>query len=86
MQLVDVAAWPLLHLNLQNCSIFKVVRKVKNQYARAISASQCMNLVVLPKTLLLLVGPLRISRRKPHLKRCYNVLVYTFYVYMDACI
>jgi hypothetical protein len=25
-----------------------------------------------------------ITKRKPHLKWCYNVLVYTFYVYMDA--
>jgi hypothetical protein len=47
----------LLHLNLQNRSIFKVVRKIKNQYARAIRAPQCTNLVVLPKTLQLLVGP-----------------------------
>jgi hypothetical protein len=54
---VNAAAWSLLHLNLQNRSIFKVVRKVKNQYARAVRAPQCTNLVVLPRTLLPLVGP-----------------------------
>jgi hypothetical protein len=27
-----------------------------------------------------------ITRRKPHRKWCYNVLICTFYVYMDACI
>jgi hypothetical protein len=26
-----------------------------------------------------------LTRRKPHLKWCYNVLVCIFYVYMDAC-
>jgi hypothetical protein len=56
---LDVAAWPLLHLNLQNLSIFKVVQKVKNRYARAVRAPQCTNLVVLPRTLLPLVGPFR---------------------------
>jgi hypothetical protein len=57
MHFVDAAAWPLLHLNLQNCSIFTVVRKVKNQYARVVRAPQCTNLVMLPRTLQLLVGP-----------------------------
>jgi hypothetical protein len=28
----------------------------------------------------------KITRRKPHLKWCYNVLLCTFYVYIDACI
>jgi hypothetical protein len=40
-----------LHRNLQNCSIFKVVRKVKNQCARVVRAPQCTNLVVLSRTL-----------------------------------
>jgi hypothetical protein len=57
MHFVDVAAWPLLHLNLQNRSIFKVVRKVKNQYARAVRAPQCTRLMVVLRTLQPLVGP-----------------------------
>jgi hypothetical protein len=57
LHFVDDAAWPLLHLSLQNRSILKVVRKVKNQYARAVKALQCTNLVVLPRTLQPLLGP-----------------------------
>jgi hypothetical protein len=47
-------------LNLQNRSIFKVVWKVKNQYARAVKAPQCTHLVVLLTTLQPLVGLFRI--------------------------
>jgi hypothetical protein len=54
---VNVAVLPLLHRNLRNRNIFKVVRKVKNQYARAVRALQCTHLVVLLKTLQRLVGP-----------------------------
>jgi hypothetical protein len=43
--------------NLRNRNIFKVVRKVKNQYARAVRALQCTHLVVLLRTLQPLVGP-----------------------------
>jgi hypothetical protein len=46
-----------LHRNLRNRNIFKVVRKVKNRYARAVRAPQCTHLVVLLKTLQRLVGP-----------------------------
>jgi hypothetical protein len=47
----------LLCRNLRNRNIFKVVQKVKNQYARAVRAPQCMHLVVLLRTLQRLVGP-----------------------------
>jgi hypothetical protein len=26
------------------------------------------------------------SRRKPHVKRCYNLLSWTIYVFSDACV
>jgi hypothetical protein len=43
--------------NLRNRNIFKVVRKVKNQYARAVRAPQCTHLVVLLRTSQRLVRP-----------------------------
>jgi hypothetical protein len=42
---------------LRNRNIFKVVREVKNQYARIVRAPQCTHLVVLLRTLQPLVGP-----------------------------
>jgi hypothetical protein len=47
----------LFHRNLRNCNIFKVVRKVKNQYAKAVRAPQCTHLVGLLRTSQRLVGP-----------------------------
>ena len=41
----------LVYRNLQNCNIFKIVWKVKNQYAKVVRALQCTHLVVLLKTL-----------------------------------
>jgi hypothetical protein len=58
----------------------KVVRKVKNQYARAVRAPQCTHLVVLLRTLQRLVGPFGILQV---LLRSYSplqgCLVYGFF-------
>jgi hypothetical protein len=52
-----VAPTPSEPAVLRNCNIFKVVRKVKNQYARAVRDPQCTHLVVFLRTLQGLVGP-----------------------------
>ena len=54
---VDVALWPLLQSSLQNRSIYKVLRKVRNQYAKVFQALQCTNSTKLCRTSKLLLGP-----------------------------
>src|SRR5450759_3877427 len=57
---VVVQVMPLLHRNLWNRNIFKVVQEVKNLYAKAVRAPQCTHPVVLPRTLQRPVGPFEI--------------------------